>query len=84
MICMVNFTLLRQFLDFYSLSKHRILLNHDVLFIYIIFRTVSSLNHFQLPLFMISKVNFTLLRQSLDFYSLSKHIILLNHDVFFI
>ena len=83
MLIKVNETLLRQFLGFYCLSKLRIWLNHDGFFMSILFRIVSSLNHFQLPLFMLSKVNETMLRQYLDFYCLSKLRILLNHDAFF-
>ena len=83
MISKVNDTILRQFLGFYCLSKLRIWLNHDGFFITILFRIVSSLNHFQLPLFMISKVNDTILRQFLGFYCLSKLRIWLNHDGFF-
>ena len=83
MISKVNETILRQFLVFYCLSKLRIWLNHDGFFMSILFRIVSSLNHFQLPLFMISKVNETILRQFLGFYCLSKLRIWLNHDGFF-
>ena len=83
MISKVNDTILRQFLGFYCLSKLRIWLNHDGFFMSILFRIVSSLNHFQLPLFMISKVNDTILRQFLGFYCLSKLRIWLNHDGFF-
>ena len=45
---------------------------------------VSSLNLIDLTLFMINKVNVTLLRQLLGLYCLSKLIIGLNHDVFLI
>ena len=83
MLSKVNETMLRQFLGFYCLSKLRIWLNHDALFMSILFRFVSSLNHFQLPLFMLSKVNETMLRQFLGFYCLSKLRIWLNHDGFF-
>ena len=83
MLIKVNETLLRQFLGFYFLSKLRIWLNHDGFFMSIIFRIVSSLNHFQLPLFMISKVNETFLRQFLGLYSLLMLRIWLNHDAFF-
>ena len=41
----------------------------------ILFRIVSSLNQFHLPLFMINKVNVTLLKQFLCFYDLSKLIV---------
>ena len=82
MISKVNETFLRQFLGLYSLLMLRIWLNHDAFFMSILFRIVSSLNHFQLPLFMLSKVNETMLRQFLGFYCLSKLRIWLNHDVF--
>ena len=83
MLSKVNETILRQFLGLYCLSKLRIWLNHDGFFMSIIFRIVSSLNHFQLPLFMRSKVNETILRQFLGLYCLSKLRIWLNHDGFF-
>ena len=79
----VNETILRQLLGLYCLSKLRIWLNHNGFFMSILFRIVSSLNHFQLPLFMISKVNETFLRQFLCLYSLLMLRILLNHDAFF-
>ena len=44
-------------------------------------RIVSSLNHIQLPLFMINKVNDALLRQFVGFYCPSKLIIRLTRDV---
>ena len=84
MIYKVNVTLLRQFLGLYCPSKLIIRLTHDVCFISLLFRIVSSLNHIDLPLFMIYKVNVTLLRQFLGFYCLSKLIIELTHDVFLI
>ena len=83
MLSKVNETILRQFLGLYCLSKLRIWLNHDGFFMSILFRIVSSLNHFQLPLFMISKVNETFLRQFLGLYSLLMLRIWLNHDAFF-
>ena len=83
MLSKVNETVLRQFLGLYSLLLLRIWLNHDALFMSILFRIVSSLNHFQLPLFMLSKVNETILRQFLGLYCLSKLRIWLNHDGFF-
>ena len=49
-----------------------------------IFRILSSLTHLQNPLFLISKVNVTLLRQFLGFHCLSKLILWFTHDVFFI
>ena len=65
------------------MSKLVILLNHNVLFISLLIRILQSLNHIQLPLFMLNKVNDTLLRQFLGFYYLSKLVILwLNHNFF--
>ena len=84
MINKVNVTLLRQFLRLYYLSKLIIWLSYDVFLISLLFRIVSSQNQFHLPLFMIIKVNFTLLRQFLGLYCLSKHIIWLSYDVFLI
>ena len=83
MLSKVNETFLRQFLGLYSLLMLRIWLNHDAFFMSILFRIVSSLNHFQLPLFMLSKVNETMLRQFLGFHCLSKLRIWLNHDALF-
>ena len=82
MINKVNVTLLRQFLGFYCLSKLIIRLTHDVFLISLLFRIVSSQNQFHLPLFMINKVNVTILRQFLGLYCLSKLIIWLSYDVF--
>ena len=83
MLSKVNETFLRQFLGLYCLSKLRIWFNHDAFFMSILFRIVSSLNHFQLPLFMLSKVNETMLRQFLGLYSILMLRIWLNHDAFF-
>ena len=77
-------TLLRKFLGLYCMSKLIIWLTHNVFLISLLFRIVSSLNHIHLPLFMINKVNVTLLRQFLGFYCLSKLTILLTLDVFLI
>ena len=84
MINKVNVTLLRQFLGLYCPSKLIIRLTDDVFLISLLFRIVSILNHFDLPLFMINKVNVTLLRQFLGLYCPSKLIIRLTHDVFLI
>ena len=84
MINKVYLTLLRQFLGLYCLSKIIIMLTHDVFLISLVFRIVSSLNHIDSPLFMITKVNVTLLRQFLGLYCLSKLIIRLSYDVFLI
>ena len=82
MINKVNVALLRQFLDLNCLSKLIIRLTHDVFSISLLFRIVSSLNQFHVPLFMINKVNVALLRQFLDLNCLSKLIIRLTHNVF--
>ena len=84
MINKVNFTLLRQFLGLYCPSKLIIRLTHDVCILSLLFRIVSSQNQFHLPLFMINKVNVTLLRQFLYLNCPSKIIIRLTHDVFLI
>ena len=84
MINKVNVTLLRQFLCLNCLSRLIIGLTHDVFLISLLFRILSSLNQFHLPLFMINKLNVTLLRQFLGLYCLSKLIIRLTHDVFLI
>ena len=63
MINKLNVTLFRQFLGLYCLSKIIIRLTHDVFLISLLFRIVSSQNQFHWPLFMIVKVNVTLLRQ---------------------
>ena len=84
MINKVNVTLLKQFLGLYCPSKLIIRLIHDVSLISLLFMIFSSLNQFHLPLFMINKVNVTLLRQFLGLYCLSKLIIGLTHDVFLI
>ena len=84
MMYKVNITLLKQFLGLYCLSKLIIRLTHDVFLISLLFRIVSSQNQFHLPLFMINKVNITLLKQFQGLYCLSKLIIMLTHDVFLI
>ena len=80
-IIKVNVTLLKQFLGLYCHSKLIIWLTHDVFLISLLFRIVSIQNQFHLPLFMINKVNVTLLRQFLGLSCLSKLIIWLTHDV---
>ena len=84
MINKVNVTLLRQFLGLNCPSKIIIRLTHDFFLISLLFMIFSSLNQFHLPLFMINKVNVTLLRQFLGLYCPSKLIIRLTDDVFFI
>ena len=84
MINKVNVTLLRQFLGFCCPSKLIIWLTHDVCIISLLFRIVSSLNKFHLPLFMINNFIVTLLMQFLILYCLSKVIVRLSHDVYYL
>ena len=77
-----NFALLRQFLDLYCLSRLIIRLSHNVFLISLLFRIVSSLNQFHVPLFIMNKVNVALLRQFLGLHCLSKLVIRSTHDVF--
>ena len=81
MINKVNVTLLKQFIGLYCLSKLIIRLTHDIFLISLLFRIVSSQNQFHLPLFMIIKVNVTLLKQFIGLYCPSKLIIRLTQDV---
>ena len=48
----------------------------------ILFRIVSSVIQFHVPLFLINKANVALLRQFLGLYCLSKLIIRLTHNDF--
>ena len=82
MINKVIVTLLRQFQVSYCLSKLIIRLTYNFFLISFLFRIVCTKNHFHLPLFMINKVNVTLLRHFLVLFCSSKHIIRLIHDVF--
>ena len=45
---------------------------------------LRSMNHIQILLFMLNKVNVRFLRQFLGFYSVSKLTIWLNHVAFFV
>ena len=83
MINNVNVTLLRQFLCLYCLSKLIIRLTHVVCLISLLFMFFSSMNQFRLSLFMINKVNVTLLRPFLGLYCPSKLIIRFTLDVCF-
>ena len=82
MINKVNVTLLRQFLGLYCLSSLIKRLSYDIFLKSLLFRIVSSQNQFHLPLFMINKVNVTLLRQFLGLYCLSSLIKRLSYDIF--
>ena len=82
MINKVKLTILRQFLGLYCVSRLIIRLTQDVFSTSLLFRIVSSLNQFHVPLFIINKVNVALLRQFLSLHCLSKLIIRSTHDVF--
>ena len=82
MINNVKITLLRQFLGLYCPSKLTILLTHDVFLISLLFGIVSTLNQLYLPLFIMNKVNVTLLGQFFGLYCPSKLIIRLTYNVF--
>ena len=84
MLNKVNATLLRQFLGVYCLSILTIWLNHVAFFVSLLFRILRTLNHIEIPLFMLSKVNVMLLRPFLGFFCLSSLTIWLNHVVFFV
>ena len=84
MINKINHTILRHILGLNCLSRLNIRLSHDVFLISLLFRIVSSLNQFHVPLFIINKVNVALLSQFLGLYCLSRLIIRLSHDVFLI
>ena len=84
MINKVNVTLFRQFLGLYCPSKHILRLTHNVFLISLLFRIVCSLNQFHLFVFMINKLNVTLLRQFVNLYCLSKLTVRLIHYVFLI
>ena len=84
MINKVNLTIFRQFLGLYCLSKLIIRFTNYFFLIILLFRFVSILNHIHLPLFMINKVNLTILKEFLGFYYISKLIIRLTHDIFLI
>ena len=66
MINKVNVTLLSQFLGLNCLTNHIISLTHDVFLTSLLFRIIYSQNHIHLALFMINKVNVTLLRKFLS------------------
>ena len=72
MINKVNVILLMKFLNLYCLSKLNIWFTHKIFLISLLFRIVSRLNQFHLPLFMMNKVNVTLIRQFLGLYCPSK------------
>ena len=80
----VNIAILRPFLCFRCLTQLIIRLNDDVILISLLFRFLYSLNHIQLHLFMLSKVDIAILRPFLFFRCLTKLIIRLNDEVIFI
>ena len=70
MLSKVDIAILRPFLFFYCLTKLIIRLNDEAIFVSLLFRFLHSLNHIQLPLFMLSKVDIAILRPFLCFRSL--------------
>ena len=84
MINKVNVILLSQFLGLYCLFKLFLWLTNDLFLISFLFRFISCLHQLHLPLFMIKKVNVTLLSHFLGLYCQSKLTILLTFDVFLI
>ena len=62
MLNKVNIAKIRPFLGYYCLTKITICLNHDVMFISLIFRILYCLNQHYLPMFMLSMVNIGVLR----------------------
>ena len=62
MLSKVNIALLSPFLGFHCLTTLIICLNHEVVFKSLLFMILQSLNHIQLPLFMLNEVNFTLFK----------------------
>ena len=81
MLSKLNIAILRPFLCFHCLTRLIICLNHELIFISLLYRILHSLNHI---LFMLSKVNFARLRQFLCFDCLTKLIKCFNHKVMFI
>ena len=57
MLRKVDIAILRSFLCFRCQTKLIIRLNDEVIFISLLFRFLHSLNHIQLPLLMLRKVN---------------------------
>ena len=70
MLRKVDIAILKPFLCFRCQTKLTIRLNDEVIFISLLFRFLHSLNHIQLPLLMLSKVNIAILKQFLCFRSL--------------
>ena len=56
MLSKVNIVLLSQFVCFHCLTKLVICLNHEVIFMSLLFWIVHSLKHIQIPLFMLSSL----------------------------
>ena len=80
----VNIDIKRPFLCFHCLTKRIICLNDEAIFVSLLFRFLHSLNHIQLPLLMLSKVDIAILRPFLCFHFVTKLIIRLNDEVLFI
>ena len=78
MLSKVSIAILKQLLCFHFLFKLIICLNPLVILISILFRILDSLNHIQLPLFMLITLSISLLRRFLLFHCLTKTVICLN------
>ena len=81
-ICSCSVRLMLHYYRLLLSIQARIMVQSRCVFVSLLFRIVSWLNHFQLHLFMFSRVNVTLLRQFLDFFFPSKLGLWLNHDAF--
>ena len=84
MLSKMDIAILRPLLFFHCQTKLIIRLNDEVLFISLLFRFLNSLNHIQLPLLMLCKVNIAILRPFLCFHFVTKLIIRLNYETIFI
>ena len=78
MLSKVSIAILKQLLCFHCLTKLIICIQPLVIFISILFRILDSLNHIQLPLFMLITLSIALLRRFLLFHCLTKTVICLN------
>ena len=78
MVIPLSIALLRRFLCFHCLTMLIMCLNSKVIFISILFRIHHSLNHIQLPLFVLVTLCISFLRLFLCFHCLIKLTICLN------
>ena len=78
MLSKLNIAILRPFLCFHCLIRLIICLNHELIFISLLFRILRSLNNIQLPLFILITLSIALLRRFLIFHCLTMLIMCLN------